>query len=316
MLFVILAGLLLVPGYAGSPRLGLWGPRPSLTVTPLSPPAQLRSGRLTWLGAARLSSRDPAFGGFSALAVAGRRFTLLDDGGRHVTFTLDGGWRPGGARFGTLPDGPRSGWEKRDRDSESLASGPDGRLWVGFEDANEIWRYSPGFARAERHARPRRMRRWDGGGGPESLARLRDGRFVTIAETTRPPGQTGRAGIVFASDPTVRPGDAVAFTYHPAPGFDPSDMALTPDGDLIVLERRWLLPVRFRLRLALVPAAALRAGAQVHGTELGRIALPWPTENYEGLAVVREGPATILWLVSDNDQDWWRPSYLLKLRLD
>ena len=52
------------------------------------------------------------------------------------------------------------------------------------------------------------------------------------------------------------------------------------------------------------------------GTELGRIVAPWPTENYEGVAATRERGATILWLVSDNDQMWHRPSYLLKLRLD
>ena len=87
-------------------------------------------------------------------------------------------------------------------------------------------------------------------------------------------------------------------------------------GDIVVLERRWLLPLRFRSRLALVRTAALKPGALVRGTELGRIVAPWPTENYEGVAATRERGATILWLVSDNDQMWHRPSYLLKLRLD
>lgn len=316
ILFVIVAVLGLGTSYAGPPKLPLLGPQPSLTLTPLAPPAQRTSGRLTWLSGARLTSDDPAFGGFSALSVQGGRFTLLNDGGNYVTFGIGSGWRSQGVRFGALPDGPATGWEKRDRDSESLAIGPGGQLWVGFERANQIWRYAPGFARAEGRAAPLATRNWRSNGGAESLARLRDGRFVALAETSRWQGQPGRAGIVFAGDPVAAPERGFRFTYLPAPGFDPDDVAVLPDGDLLVLERRWLLPLRFRLRIVRVRASDLRPGAQVAETEVGRIIPPWPTENYEGITITREGTATIVWLVSDNDQMSSRESYLLKLRLD
>ena len=44
-----------------------------------------------------------------------------------------------------------------------------------------------------------------------------------------------------------------------------------PDGDVLVLERRWLPPLRFRSRIVRVPRAALRPGAQVRGEEIARI---------------------------------------------
>ena len=59
-----------------------------------SDPAHVRVGALTYLGGVRLTSPDPAFGGFSALSVTGDRFTLLSDGGNVVRFRMGADWRP------------------------------------------------------------------------------------------------------------------------------------------------------------------------------------------------------------------------------
>lgn len=315
-LLVLLIFALCGPFYSGPDRLPLFGEHPKLRTEMLPRPAQARVGRLTWLGGIRLRADDPAFGGFSAMAVRDGRVQLLSDGGNLTSFALDHGGRAVAPRFGELPGGPRTGWEKRDRDSESLTFGPDGRAWAGFESANEIWRYSPGFARAEGGVRPRAMRRWHFNGGPESMTRLSDGRFLVISEKSAWPGQPGRAAIVFAGDPLRHPRDGFGFTYMPDPGFEPSDAATLPNGDVLVLERQWLPPVRFRSRIVRLPSAALTPGARVRGREVARIAPPLPTENYEGIAVSRQAGRTIVWLVSDNDQMVWRPSYLLKFRLD
>lgn len=315
-LFVIVAVLALGTGYSGPTRMPLFGTAPSLRLLPEPAPAVRTSGRLTWLAGARIESDDPMVGGFSALAVKGSRFTLLNDGGNFVRFTLGRGGRAQDVRFGELPDGPGTGWEKRDRDSESLVQGADGTMWVGFERANAIWRYADHFTAATGASRPRSMRGWGENSGAEALVRLHDGRFVAFAEGSRWGGRVDRPAVVFAGDPVAAPDRAFGFTYRAAPGFAVSDAAVLPDGDIVVLERRWLLPLRFRSRLVLVRSAALSPSALVQGEELGRIAAPWPTENYEAVAATRAGKATILWLASDNDQMWHRPSYLLKLRLD
>ena len=289
--------------------------RQALTATPVALGAP-RIGRLTFLGGVRLSSRDRAFGGFSSLNVVRGRFMLLSDAGGIVSFSMNGDWKPRSARFASLPAGPGTGWEKRDRDSESMARDPrTGKLWVGFEGANAVWRYAPGFARPERVARPPAMRDWEANGGAESLALMPNGSFIAISEV--PPGDARyRTGIRFFGDPTVEPRRGFRFRYVSRAGYDVSDAAALPNGDLLVLERRFSLPFSFATRLALVPPGMIRPGAVVRGRTIARIAQPLLTENFEGLAITREGAATIIWLASDNDQSRWRPSLLLKFRLD
>ncbi len=311
----ILLLLLLVPGWSGDTRLPLLDRDTQLSATPIAvAPAQRRFGRLTLIGALVLKSEAPAFGGFSAIAVGRARVTLLSDGGNWIRF----GIRHGGlvdARAGFLPNGPGTGWEKRDRDSESLAIDPaSGAMWVGFEGANAIWRYAPGFARAEARVRPPGMRGWPVNGGAETLVRLRDGRFLTIAERgvkRRYP----RPALVFSGDPTtgVRPW---LFGYRPPNGYDPSDATELPNGDLLVLNRRFSLPFRFSAKLTVVPRGAIRPGRIVQGREIATLGAPALGENWEGVAITREDDATIVWLVSDKDEALLQRTVLAKFRLD
>lgn len=323
----LLLVLFLTPGWAGRERLALPGEAARVTAerVPLNPddPAARRAGALTFLGGVALDSRDPAFGGFSALLVEGERFTLLSDGGNLLRFRMGPNWRPRGVRFDPLPAGPGTGWRKEERDAEAVAVDPqDGRVWVAFENGNQIWRYAPDFARGERWRAPPAMVRWPRGGGAEAMTRLRDGRFVAISEWGRPPrGRNrrrppGRAGLVFAGDPVEPGAEAARFAYRPERGYDPVDMAELPDGRMVVLERGFDLPFRWRTRLALVERGAVRAGAVVQGRTVARLDAPLVTDNFEGMAVVREGGATIVWLLSDDNKLVLQRTLLLKFRLE
>lgn len=320
VLVVVLLVLLLVPGWSGDTRNEPLGRHPNLQTAPvlLDPhdSRRTRVGALTFLGGLALTSEDPAFGGFSSLAVQGTRFTLLSDFGTLVQFRMGAGWRPQAIRFGNLPAGPGTGWDKADRDSESMAIDPaTGTVWVGFENHNAIWRYARGFARSERAVEPRAMAKWDEGGGPESLVRWRDGRFLTISET-EPPDWHGREGLVFAGDPTRHPRPAFVFRYLPPRGYDVSDATELPDGRLLVLNRAFRLPYRFTNKLTLVDPRAIRAGATVRGREIATLAPPLTHDNFEGVAAVRERGGTVLWLVSDDNQSILQRTLLLKFRLD
>ncbi|RZM05829.1 MAG: esterase-like activity of phytase family protein, partial [Sphingomonas sp.] len=178
----------------------------------------------------------------------------------------------------------------------------------------EIWRYDPGLLRGERMAAPAMMRRWRTAGGPESFARLADGRFVAISESP-PRGKRLRDGIVWPGDPTARQA-SFRFGYRPAPGYDPSDLTQLPDGRLLVLERALGLPFRWYARLVLVDARAVRPGAVVTGRTIARLAPPLLTDNYEGVAATREGGATIVWLLSDDNELFLQRTLLLKFRLE
>ena len=265
-----------------------------------------------------MSSRDGAFGGFSSLSVAGDRFTLLSDGGNIVRFRLDAGFRVSEPWFGDLPAGPGRGWDKSDRDSESMAVDPaSGRVWVGFERANQIWRYSPGLALPAARAAPPAMAGWMDNGGAESMVRLHDGRFLVIAETDVRPGTGGaRNALLFAGDPVARPDMGVGFGYLPPPGYDPSDAVELPDGRVIVLNRKLAMPLAWSAILTLIDRRAMTQGAIVRGREIARLAPPLTVDNFEGLAVTREGGATILWIVSDDNLFLLQRTLLLKFRLD
>lgn len=325
LLFIVASVLMVVPGWTGETRLPLLGRTAQVEATPVAldpaDPQRRRVGRLLYLGGVALRSRDPAFGGFSSLAVRHGRVTLVSDGGNLVGFGLSREGRVLDPAFGALAGGPGSGWEKRDRDAESMVLGADGRMWIGFESRTAIFRYGPGGA-VERAVRPPAMTRWPDNAGPESMARAPDGRFVVIAEgrqraragaPRQPRGE--RTGLIFLGDPTARGAVPVRFTYRPPAGFDPSDAAFLPDGRLLILNRRFRLPFRFVTQLVEVPAGAIRAGAVVTGTPVALLDTPLIHDNFEGIAVTGDARRPVIWLVSDNNESWPQRTLLLRFRL-
>ncbi|TPG16631.1 esterase-like activity of phytase family protein [Sphingomonas koreensis] len=321
MLLSVLLVLLLVPTFstvAPGPRLGS-APRMAATRVPLDAhdPTVRRVGRLTFLGGISLTSPDSGFGGFSSMTLERDRFTLLSDGGNIIDFRMDSRMIPQDVHFANLPDGPGTGWEKIDRDSESMALDPaTGDRWVGFESYNAIWRYAKGFARAEASVRPKTMADWPVTGGAELLVRLRNGHFLTISETGRFPHSDDREAILFDRDPTIDGQHGFRFAYRPPAGYDPSDAVELPDGDLLVLNRRFALPYNFTAILTIVSRRAIRPGAPVSGKEIARFAAPLIHDNFEALAVTRQRGQIIVWMASDDNQSMLERSLLLKFRLE
>ncbi len=317
----ILLVLLLVPDWSGEARLPLLPRNGSVGAVRvvLEPrnPGRTQLGGLTFLGGVALDGPGPAFGGFSAMAVDGEQFTLLSDGGNIVSFTMGTDWAPRAVRFAELPSGPGKGWRKQDRDSESLTTDPaTGQIWVGFERANAIWRYERGFARAQGHVSPPVLANWSSNGGAEAMVRLRDGRFIVLAEDRKGSAAGTVRGIAFSGDPVVAPRRGFAFSYRPPRGFRPTDMAELPDGRIAILNRRFALPLSFTATLTIVPRRAIRRGAIVSGREIARFEGAVLHDNFEALAAVREGQDTILWIASDDNQLLLQRSLLLKFRLN
>ncbi|MEG3089149.1 esterase-like activity of phytase family protein [Sphingomonas sp. PB4P5] len=317
----ILSLLIIAPDWDGPQRLGLLDPDAQITATRVgidpAQPRHVRLGRLTYLGGVELRSPDPVFGGFSAMQLTGDRFTLLSDGGGIVRFRLDAQGRISDQQIAELPAGPATGWEKRDRDSESLiVDAATGDVLIGFERVNEIWRYDALLTRAIRHAAPKTMHDWDENGGPEAMVRLADGRTIVLAESSGPKKKPGRYALSFAGDPTRSGQRAVRFLYMPPAGFDPSDAAALPDGRILVLNRRFATPFDFAAKLTIVDPRTIRAGAMVRGQEVATIDTPLTRDNFEGLVVTKEGQATVIWLISDDNQFFLERTLLMKFRLE
>ena len=192
-------------------------------------------------------------------------------------------WRVHQPRFAALPGGPGTGWDKRDRDSESMSVDPaTGAVWVGFESYNQFWRYDADLTRAEAHVAPPAMRRWPENEGPEAMTLLPGGGMATIDETKPWRGQKGRGGIVFQSDPVRHPRRGFRFNYVPPPGYDPSDMTVLPDGRWLILNRAFGWS-GFSSVLTVIDPAQVRPGATVRGRDIATLAAPLIHDNFEGV---------------------------------
>lgn len=281
-------------------------------------PARRTLGALDYLRGYCLVSADPEFGGFSSILTDGHHFTLLNDGSEGIAFTLGADGSLDATRIFSLPAAPGPRWEKSFRDSESMTRDPNtGELWVGFETTNVVRRYAPGFARLEAQAAPPAMATWAENLGAESMVRLRDGRFLVIGEGAGTAGDTlARPMLIFTGDPTHRPQSVVRLHYLPPPGFSPTDAAELPDGRILIVNRHFALGTGFTAALTLVPREAIQPGATITGREIARFATPAQHDNFEGVAAIQAADGLHLWIVADDNQNWFEQSLLLEFRLD
>lgn len=297
ILWSVMLVLLFVPPWSGEERLALFDRDAKLVARTVEAPR--RVGALRLVAMVQLESVLPGFGGFSAVALRENKLILLSDGGNWLQLALRHG-RVENGRIGVLPAGPGTGWAKGDRDSESLALDPvTGTAWVGFETFNQMWRYDAAFRGDEAHIAPEAMRRWGVNRGAEAMVRLRDGRFVVLCERGSK-RRLPREGLIFPGDPT-RGASPKRFGFVPPAGYDVSDATELPNGDLLVLVRRFALPFDFSAKLVRVARSSFKAGATVRGREVATLAGGAYAENWEGVTATVERGRTVLWLVSDSD---------------
>ena len=304
----------LLSGSAGYPQ--ATGHAVISTPIPIDPadPAHRRFASLRFVAGWQLTSRQRGFGGYSALHVEGEQLLALADTGDYVRFRMTAGGVVSDTRFGRLPAFPSYIGNRSDSDSESMAIGPEGDIWVGFEYRNAVLRYSRGFKALIGRAYPPAMKQWGANSGPEAMARLEGGRFILLAE-----GGSGaarlHAGLLFPGDPANPRNEPLAFRYRAPDGYVPTDAQQLPDGRLVVLHRHFSLLDGFWAAIAIVDPAQISAGATIGGTVVAELKPPLNIDNMEGLSITREGDRTILWLISDDNQMPVERTLLLKFEL-
>lgn len=278
-------------------------------------PAHVKIGGLHYLGGWQIESRHAMFGGYSALGTHDGNFIALADTGNYLLFRLNGIGHFDHVGFGNLPDFPGRRGNKGDKDSESMTIGPDGRIWVGFEIFNAIYRYAPGLTRMTARAFPPAMKDWPGNEGPESLVRMTDGRFIVLCESqTRPDGTSD--ALLFPGDPTESDAEPLHFTYRPPEDYVAVDAAQLPDGRIAVLNRHFRLADGFWVAVTIFDPRTIRPGELVKSELVAEIRRPLTVDNMEGLAVSEEKGRTILWMISDDNQLPVQRTLLLKFALN
>ncbi len=268
--------------------------------------SQDRVGMLIWRGGLELTSPSADFGGISGLLVSadGAALTAVTDRGKLIGARLDYNGMGhlaglGAARLEPLtgPDGVALDG-KVQQDAESLALPDATSLLVSFEQRHRLYRYPLGPAGlagpAEPFAPAPGLEGLPHNKGVEALVSLGGGRLLAITQ--------GRD-----AEPDIRAfllqDGAWSMLSYPREGlFKPTGAARLPDGDVIVLERRFTLLGGLAVRLVRIAAAEVRPGAALGGQELARLGPPLSVDNMEGIAALRgPGGETLIYLVSDDN---------------
>lgn len=301
--------MLLVASCAAATAIPLQSP--SVTVSRLaddarglkvSPPVEL-------LAAYGLESRDPRFGGFSALETDGRTLWLLSDRAVlwQASLTLDArdgalmlaDWAVGAV----LPD-PGA---RQSLDSEALARALDGTLHAAFEHDDSVRRLVPEASGDWSTLRLHDGKLLDGSPpnqGLEALAILADGSFLALSEGAR------RAPDIALGARLTEAG-VEQFGYRTAAGFSP--VGATAAGDhLFVLERSIGILAGWQSRLTRARLPDPPFTGVLEGEELLRINAGPLAENYEGIAILeRPGEPSLILLVADDNQSALQRTLLL-----
>jgi len=196
-------------------------------------------------------------------------------------------------------------------DAEALALDRDGSFLVAFEGVHRIWRYAAAATFVSTPVPipiPSAMRRAPGNGGFEGLATLPDGRLLALTEEFANPDGSFKAWL-------FKNGGFAALSYLPAKGYHVSDCAALSNGDVLVLERRYVPLGIFSARVTLVKAETIQPGAKLSGAELLRLEQPLAVENYEGIAVQQTAHGTMIFLVSDDNYSAFQQTLLLQFLL-
>jgi len=287
-------------------------------------PSRAKFGALTFRGGLELTSSHPHFGGLSAIRVEadGARFLAVSDKGHWLRGrVIYDGKRPAGIVDAEMApvlghDGKplaARGWY----DTESLAvSG--GIAWLGIERVNRIVRLDVGrdglAARASLIPVPPGVERLPHNKGLECLEFVPAGQplqntLIAISERGLDEAGNIKGFLIGWSGPAE-------FSVERIGDFDVTDCALTPRGDLLILERSFSRLRGVAMRMRRVPLTSIKPDATVDGPALIEVDMNYQIDNMEGLSVHRDGTALVLTLISDDNFSIIQRTLLLQFTLE
>ena len=203
--------------------------------------------------------------------------------------------------------------DKSDIDAESVRLLPGGDALVAFERRNRVERYAPDGRLKAALPLPIPARELRRNQGLETVA---------LAPVVSP---LGGATLVIAERSLDAAGDIFGavlsgprrgvFKLRRSDGFDVTDAAFLPGGDLVVLERAYDGRLSLRVRVRRIAGTAIRPGARLDGPVLMEAGLASEIDNLEGLAVHEDARGTVLTLVSDDNGRFYQRTLLLEFAL-
>lgn len=300
----LLAGLVFLPIAGGNnPSIAESAGLPvevTLQATPLEqPPVDAAVEQtVTFAGGWVLSSDHAGFGGFSGLVVDGDTSSILaiSDKGDwwQAPFDIARALPPGTGSMRSYTLGVIA--DKEDLDAESLIRFQGGYL-VSFEQNHRLEFMTEVGGRP---SPPSGLADIDFSGvsnnsGMEAIAFLPSGSLLAFTERGQDTGGRLKAWLVSA--------DSVADLYFAPPAnFAPTDAAVLPNGDVLVLLRKYSAVEGVAVKVMHVEAAKVLPGAVLSGREILHLTPEGPVDNMEGLDVVTLGDDIVrLVMISDDN---------------
>lgn len=298
-----------------------------ITVTSSSLPVFDRSvpgnqfGPLTYLGGLALDSPDRNFEALSGLTIIGNQIIMVTDEGYWVTAKIesDEAGVPAGlsnARIGALLDIDGTPMlTKRLADAEAVTLvGED--VWVTSERNQPIRAYA---LEDGSFSGPARLPFGDV--APLSGSRNQGLEAMVHITTGLLAGET----LIFLEEPPRRAADPTAMRLMPdgsrqhfairrQDDFAITGAAMMPDGDVMLIERRFSWNDGIFMRLRHLPASDIATGAVE-----GRIVLDADggtlIDNMEGIAVTDHANGPIITLISDDNSNFFQRTVLLRFQI-
>lgn len=284
-------------------------------------------GDLTFLGGLELLASDRKVGGLSGLLSldGGSSFLAVTDNGHWVSGTIEQSADGKPLDISNLRFTPLLGTDGKTlqarwgHDTEALTLAASG-LYVSAEFRNAIYHYPwPLVTGKERMIGelnlPGDIRALPRNTGLESLAAAPDdsalaGTLIAISESSKSDAHDFSAFI-------VGPDGVERFSITRRNRFDATDAAFLPNGDLVLMERRFNLRDLIGLRLRRFDGAAIKPGAVLEGRIILEADFKYQIDNMEALAVHQNSEGeTILTLLSDNNRSILQRTVFLRFRLD
>lgn len=284
-----------------------------------------RFGELEFIGGFTMRSDDKDFGQLSGLRflTPGQNFIGVADIGFWFfgSITRDAQGTPVGVdNFRLQPMVDETGTiiaDKRDKDAEAITLNGDVAT-VAFERNARITEYRlvPGDMGAPLHHLdfivPRRELRSNA--GFEALATAPQAGHLKGARLAITERSLDEAGNIFAA--ILEGPQKGLFKVLRTDDFDVTDAAFLPDGDLLLLERRFSPLMGVAMRVRRIEGSSILKGALIDGAALIQADLAYQIDNMEALDVwQRHDGATILSMMSDNNQSILQRTLYMEFRL-
>ncbi len=284
-------------------------------------PDRTEFGKLIYLSGIVMRSDNPDFGGFSGLQVNddGTRILAVSDAGKWLGAELvyEKSWLTGLGRAEISPLLAEDGRVIRGKyqvDSESLTAelpgNLDGPVYVSFESNHRVLYYPGGISgKPVSTPMPPALMQAPSNNGIEAFDRRADGALIALTEEWLD-AQGNHAGWLIDRQ------GAHSMHLRRHGEFDPTDLEFLPDGDLLVLERRFTLMGGPGMQIRRISAKTIKPGALLDGEVLINLTSRYGIDNFEGIAVRRNAAGEIIiYVISDNNFNMLQKNLLLMFKL-